>query len=435
MRVLIISENRCRENLVPWPIGAASVAAAAKRAGHEVATLDLMFADDPQREVERAIGATEPECVAISVRNIDNQDMTDTVFYVDSTRELIDAVMAATDAPVVLGGSGFGIFPLECLEYTGARIGIAGDGESAFVDVLEVLERVGAGGLAQSGIPGLALIDGDRRIFNPCEFSGFGEEAPPDRGSFDLRNYNWKPGAGPPFVANIQSRRGCDMRCIYCTTPCIEGPSLRCRDPRDVADELESLELEHHQEIVVFADANFNNPPEYARELCARIIEKDLSIRWTAIVNPMNFVPDLYALMKKAGCAGVSLGNESMCDGVLDSLGKGFTALDVKRNFEALRAQGFRVFCFLMFGGPGEDRASVEESVRLMDELAPDEVRVSGGIRIFPGCELERIAAREGQIEPGRNLLRPAFYCSEETRDWLHEYLVGICAERPSWNM
>ena len=51
MRVLLISENRCRENLVPYPLGTAYIAAAAGDAGHEVMGIDLMFSLDPISEV------------------------------------------------------------------------------------------------------------------------------------------------------------------------------------------------------------------------------------------------------------------------------------------------------------------------------------------------------------------------------------------------
>jgi hypothetical protein len=74
MRVLLISENRCRENLVPYPLGTAYVAAAARDAGHEVMGIDLMFALDPVSEVRDSVRRFRPDCIGLSVRNIDNQD-------------------------------------------------------------------------------------------------------------------------------------------------------------------------------------------------------------------------------------------------------------------------------------------------------------------------------------------------------------------------
>ena len=92
MRVLLISENRCRDNLVPWPIGVACMASAARSAGHQVAGLDLMFSEDPAADVARAIEEFSPQCVGLSVRNIDNQDMRDNEFFMQAVRDIVRLV-------------------------------------------------------------------------------------------------------------------------------------------------------------------------------------------------------------------------------------------------------------------------------------------------------------------------------------------------------
>ena len=120
---------------------------------------------------------------------------------------------------------------------------------------------------------------------------------------------------------------------------------------------------------------------------------------------------------------------------MLASLKKDFTASDVRRNFAAAREAGIKVNCFLMLGGPGETRGSVAESVALMDELGPDSVLVSVGVRIFPGCELERIASERGYITEGQDLLEPAFYLERECASWLYEKMVEVCATRPGWSL
>lgn len=430
MKVLLISENRCRDNLVPWPIGAACIAAAAEAAGHNVKGLDLMFSRDASADVAAAVRSFQPDVVGISLRNIDNQDMHANEFFLPGVKQVVDAVTSETVAPVVLGGAGFTIFPLECLSYLGQEMGIVGEGEEAFVQLLDVLEAAGD----PSGVGGLAILrDGTRRI-NPVERPvDFRRAPPPDRRAFSVSSYDWVPGKGPPFVANIQSRRGCPLRCIYCSSPLVEGRVVRCREAMQVADELEALEKEHGLSTVIFADSHFNFPGEYARELCSLIIEKQLSIRWSCGINPLYYDEALFPMMREAGCFAVSLGNESGSDEMLAALRKDFTSSDVRKNVIAAKEQGFQVSCFLLLGGPGETCESVEESIALMDELEPEAVRVTVGIRIFPGCELERIAAEEGVVSPGQNLLQPAFYLEKAVAPWLYEMMSEACASRPGW--
>jgi hypothetical protein len=60
--------------------------------------------------------------------------------------------------------------------------------------------------------------------------------------------------------------------------------------------------------------------------------------------------------------------------------------------------------CFLLLDGPGETRASVEESVALLEHYQPHLVNLKAGIRIHPGLPLHKIALQEGVVAAGDNL-------------------------------
>jgi radical SAM superfamily enzyme YgiQ (UPF0313 family) len=429
LKVLLISENRCKDNLIPYPLGVASVAAAAKGAGHEVAGLDLMFSDDPAGDTARAVRDFDPGCIGLSVRNIDNQDKHAGEFYLPPVKGVVSAIQSETQAPIVLGGAGFTIFPLECLEYLGLEVGIVGEGEDSFVRLLQLMET---GGDFHT-LPGLAILNGeDGGVNPPGPPPDLGLLPPPDRDIFDVDLYNWSPGSGPPYTANLQSRRGCHMRCIYCSNPLLEGRSLRMRDPSTVADELRSLD-DRGIRLAIFTDSLFNHPADYASRLCAEIEDRKLSVRWTASVNPAFNHPGLFDEMRRAGCTTLSLGNESGSEDMLAALRKGFSKDDVVGTVKAARAAGLDFYCFLLMGGPGETKATVEESISLVDELEPRSVTVTVGIRIYPGCELKEIAVREGMISSDQNLLYPAFYLAPEVEPWLYGYMKEACDQRPGW--
>ena len=432
MRVLLISENRCRENLIPFPLGIACIAAAARQAGHEVSCLDLMFSDDPITDTVERIRSFKPDCVGLSLRNIDNQDKHANQFYVPAAKEISDAVKSETSAPIVLGGAGFTIFPLECLEYMGLEMGIVGEGERAFVGLLE---RSGAGATIED-VPGLALRrDGTGSVNPPGPHAWPGLFPPPERVLFDVTRYDWAPGKDPAYVTNLQSRRGCHMRCIYCSSPTVEGRTMRVRDPVSVADELTSLQRDYGVKTAIFVDSLFNYPSDYTRELCREIAARKLSLRWLANLNPLYCDLETMGLMREAGCIGMSIGNESGSEDILVSLKKGFTREEVIKSVSDAKGLGFRINCFLLLGGPGENEETVKESVELMLELAPDMLEVTVGIRIYPDCELYDIALQEQVIEPGQNLLYPTFYISPETEPWLHDYMRELCDAHDGWNL
>ncbi len=430
MRVLLISENRSRENLIPFPLGIACVAAAARQAGHDVSCLDLMFSQEPTADAVERIRAFEPECIGLSIRNIDDQDKYAGEFFLPAAREVVHAIKSETGAPIVLGGAGFTIFPLECLDYMDLETGIVGEGEQPFVELLQRLEA----GEGIDDLPALALrSDGTRTLNPPGPHTWPGNFPPPDRDLFDVTRYDWKPGKNQPFVANLQSRRGCHMSCIYCSSPAVEGRVMRTREPGAVADELASLESDYGIGIAAFVDSLFNYPAEYTRELCREITSRKLSLRWLSNLNPLYCDLETMELMRKAGCVGMSIGNESGSEDILESLKKGFSKEDVIEAVTKAKDLGFRINCFLLLGGPGENEETVKESVDLMLDLGPDMVSVTVGIRIYPHCELYDIALREGFIAPDQNLLFPAFYQSPETEPWLHPYMREICDTHEGW--
>lgn len=431
MKVLLISENRVEENLVPYPLGISYVAAAVRAAGHKVMGLDLMFRDDSEAAVCAAICDFGPDLVGISIRNIDNQEMYSSVFFLPQAKKIIDLVRSETKVPVVAGGAGFNIFPVECLDYLGLELGVVGEGERVFVGLLDCLER----GEDPAKIPGVCIFREGKAIINrkrhPLDF----ESVPfPDRETFDVSPYKFTPGRVPNFVANIQARRGCYMHCIYCTNPTIEGSELRLREPTSVVDELTSLR-ERGIKTVHFVDSLFNLPEEYTERLCREMVARDLGMNWLCSYSPLNPDRRLLELMRKAGCFAISVGNESGSDAILLSLRKDFAKEHVEKTILGAKSAGLKVNCFLLLGGPGETRETVVESVEFLTKLEPDSVRITVGLRIYPGCELADVAIARGMISRGQNLLSPTFYLEPEVEPWLYGFMVDVARERNGWHI
>jgi len=90
---------------------------------------------------------------------------------------------------------------------------------------------------------------------------------------------------------------------------------------------------------------------------------------------------------------------------------------------------------FLLLGGPGESKGSVEESFTFVDSLNLDAVKVTIGIRIYPGTALAKQAVSEGVIAAEDDLLYPKFYLAPEIKGWLQEIVNDRMKDRPHWMM
>ncbi|MCX5895831.1 MAG: radical SAM protein, partial [Proteobacteria bacterium] len=184
-----------------------------------------------------------------------------------------------------------------------------------------------------------------------------------------------------------------------------------------------------------FTDNTFNIPGSYALQLCRRLMERKLEISWTCIVYPGNFDETLVRAMAQAGCREVSLGFESGCERILRIMNKHFTLKDVRRASELLAHHKIRQMGFLLLGGPGETRESVEESLAFADSLPLDALKISAGIRIYPYTALAQTAVAEGVICADDDLLTPKFYMAAGLEEWLRETVKNWMSTRPHWIM
>lgn len=427
MKVLLISANTERINILPLPLGLICVAVAARNAGHDVKLLDLMAAADSGTAFERVreiIRSFGPEIIGVSVRNIDNQDMAHPVFFLDPVKALVAECRAHTLAPIVLGGAGFSIFPQSSLNYLGADIGVRGEGEAAFVSLLEALERR----RSLSEIPGLY-------------FKG-SSPAPPAQYAKDLDEFPLSdPGIASQCAANkedvwmpFQSRRGCPIKCSYCSTPNIEGCTIRKRSPQAVAGSL-AAHAEAGFRKFYFVDNTFNLPLSYAREICRAILSAGLKMEWRCILHPCGIDREFAGLLARAGCIEAGLGFESGSPEVLRRMNKRFSPGDVIETSELLRAEGIRRMGFLLLGGPGETRDTVEESLAFADKLKMDAMKITIGIRIYPETGLAQTAVAAGLISPDDDLLFPKFYMVPGLEEWLRKTMREWMGDRPEWTI
>jgi radical SAM superfamily enzyme YgiQ (UPF0313 family) len=423
MKVLLISANTEQINIPTLPLGLACVAASTRKAGHEVTYLDLMAKKDTRGVINKTMEASRPDVVGISVRNIDDQDMANPEFLLEPIKEVVGTCRSLSAAPIVVGGAGYSIYPQSALEYLGADMGIQGEGEEAFPLLLHSME----GGRDLTSIPGLHLpgsgLQSERAFIRNLDGFPFPED------------HLWSSSLiteDAEFWLPFQTRRGCSLGCSYCSTPTIEGKVLRKRTPALVVEEIARQVMQGFRRFY-FVDNTFNLPPSYARELCQLLLQKGVDINWRCILYPWKIDEDLVKLMAGAGCEEVALGFESCCEPVLQALNKQFNPREVRRISRILADYGVHRMGFLLLGGPGETRESVETSLAFADSLNLEMVRVTTGIRIYPHTALARIAVEDGFISPEDDLLRPRFYLAKGLEEWLPETVTSWVAARPNW--
>ncbi|RLB50374.1 MAG: hypothetical protein DRI90_23795 [Deltaproteobacteria bacterium] len=376
MKIAFVSANREKLPDPVVPIGLLYVMAATPDQ-HDKVLLDLCFHEDPLAELSAQLADHAPDLVAIGMRNIQNSDYTGVTNNLSYYRQIIATVRKHSAATVVLGGGGFSVMPQELMETLRPDFGIAGEGEEAFPELLAALasiEHHSPGSSPKGCTPALSAIgnlhyfDGERLVTNPRvnPFRDLDTLARPDRSVSDER-YIRETG-----IQSVQTKRGCALRCTYCTYPIIEGRTVRLRDPETVVDEMIQLAKANAAVDHFFiVDSVFNIPPDHAKTICRVMIREGFSVPWTCYANPLGFDAELAGLMRSAGCVGMEIGTDSGCDEILDRLQKGFDTKRVREVHQLCTDAGLHDCHTFLLGTPGETLEQVERTLEFIIDLAP----------------------------------------------------------------
>jgi radical SAM superfamily enzyme YgiQ (UPF0313 family) len=420
-KVLLVSVNRCERPYPVFPLGLAYLDAALQAAGYQTRWRDCQSEPQSLRDLTSSF---RPDFVAISLRNIDDVVITRRETYFDPLAALTEEARRAWGVPVVLGGSGFSIFPQALLEMSGADFGIQGEGEVSLPGLLEAL----ANGADYSRIPGLVYRQDGRLRANPTEHLAL-DTLPPALRPSSLLEYYLRETS----MMNVQTQRGCSCHCEYCTYPLIEGSRFRRQPAEAVAEEWAELGRRGAKYLVV-VDSIFNSSPEHVQQVCEALLRRGVRLRWMCFLRPAGLTAELARLMARAGLAHVEFGTDSLSDAVLAAYGKRFTVDDVCRSHELMHQANIDCCHFLICGGPGETRDTLAEGFRRSLQLKDAAILALVGMRVYPGTRLHAQLRRVGPMPSDAELLQPYYHLSPAlTETEVFRQLQEFSRQSPSW--
>ncbi len=402
-KVLLINTNTVTAPYPIPPIGLCSVA-------HAVANeYEVRVFDGLQGDVAALVAATEdfrPDYVGLSIRNIDNVTMERPQYYLDAIRaQVVEPIRSCTGAPMILGGAGFTILAPEVMEALGADFGVAGEGEAAFPALLRALDA----GADATSIPRVVSGRGRGAAAGAIALDPDALPFPRLDSWIDFTPYRSK-GA-----YSLQMKRGCDRECVYCTYPAIEGGRYRVRSVMRIVDELQETRDRIGDVMFEFVDSTLNAPAGLLEDVCREIVRRGLQVRLRSMgINPMGVTGETLDLMKAAGFVQIDCTPDAASPRTLQGMRKGFTLDALRQTAALIRAHDMPTMWFFVFGGPGENEETIQETFDFIDAcIAPvDLVHVAQGLRIYPNTRLHAIAVEQGVIPCDQPMLNPCFYAS-----------------------
>ncbi len=409
MKVLLISANTLTDPYPVYPLGLDYVAKSIEKK-HDVRVIDMNYKDHAN-SLGNIIGNFQPDLIGISIRNIDNTDKVYSTGYIRYYRDFIKTIRSFTDSNIVVGGAGFTIFPEELMSHLEVDYGVIGEGERLIL-LIDALEKQ----KDTSNIPGIITPSQKQQYPEPWDKS-FQRHF--EKKSFTDFYLN-KGG-----MLNLQTKRGCCFRCIYCTYPSIEGSSLRLIEPDEVAEEAWRLQNAGAKYIFI-TDSVFNTHASHSLAVAQAIQKKGITIPWGAYFAPLKPPKNYYQKLAEAGLKHVEFGTESLSAYQLKMYCKPFQLDHVFEAHEEALAADVHVAHYFILGGPGESMETINETFSNAEQLKKTVLFFFCGMRIYPNTALYDIAIDEGIINQSESLLEPVFYLSKSlSEDWIITYANG----------
>ncbi|MBI4645768.1 MAG: radical SAM protein [Bacteroidia bacterium] len=415
---------------MPYPVPPLGICLLAQTIKHkyQVKVYDSLF--DEGKNLISLIRSFNPDYIGLTIRNIDNMIIDSTDYYItDIINLFIKPIRQNSSAKLIIGGSGFSIFPFELFALFNADYGFIGETDENLLLLLDCLEN----NKPIENIEGLITKSSERgklkrrsnagEIFN-LHFSEIDKH-------IDFNPYKSRG------VYSIQTKRGCRHKCIYCTYPLIEGGICKIRTPESIAEEIE--QAYHRQGFITFefVDSIFNDPPGHAEAICRALIKKNIKIRIRTMgINPQHCSTEMFKLMLKAGFTQIDCSPDSASPAMINNLKKNFTVQNLYNTARLIKEYNIPAMWFFIFGGPGETETTINESLDFIDKYisTDDMVHITTGLRIYPGTDLHCLSINDGIIKNNTNLLMPpVFYISKQlNKEKISHILKTIALTRPN---
>jgi len=181
-------------------------------------------------------------------------------------------------------------------------------------------------------------------------------------------------------------------------------------------------------------DSVFNSSRAHVLETCEAILRRGVRIQWGCFLRPQGLTAEQMKIMARAGLTHIEFGSDSFSDRVLESYQKKLRFEDIRDAASLAAAEKVDQCHFLILGGPGETKETIEETLVNSRQLPGVVVLPVIGMRVYPGTMLHARAVAEGLLREASDLLDPYHYIAPGlTEEFISSRLVEFVKTDPNW--
>lgn len=381
-----VSSLRVQYQLV-FPFGLGYIAAYAEKYGHEIEVWDIYGKQLNFNEVIKKVKETDfSNYDIIGITGIVNQYL-----YI---KEFTEILKEYNNLRIVLGGPLSSYSWNLILKHTNVDICVIGEGEQTFLELLNDKNLSLIDGIAFKK-NGKIKLNKEREQIKNLDEIGF-----PAFHLFDMDLYLRRSGmmdiVRPYYkrkrVMSLISSRGCPYNCKFCSKS-VKGIRMKSLD--FLFKEIDYYKRELKVDAIHFVDELLLLNKKRFLEFCNRI--KGFEIYWDC-QGRINLVDkEILNAMKVSNGILIGFGIESGSQKILNAMNKRIKTSDIKNVLLNCVKINLPVKIQLIFGYPGENRKTLNDTILLFKES-----RIPGRrfavITPLPGAPLYEEAKRDGFI-------------------------------------
>jgi radical SAM superfamily enzyme YgiQ (UPF0313 family) len=431
------------------PLGLAYVAAALRKAGHDVSVLDAVGEAPDQvtpglRPQISALGLRPEQIVERLDRSADAFAVTNMwSFSWPVVRDIIRSIkQACPDKPIVCGGEHFTGLPEYSMEQSPIDYIVLGEGEEGATELFAAIQN-GAGPENFAGIAGIWYRDADgkpTKSLQARERKKNVDELPwPAWDLFDVKAYDERrlvTGIHFGMTVPIMATRGCPYQCTYCSSANMWTTRWYARDPKDVCDEIEHWHETYGANNFPFHDLTAIIKKDwilsFCKEMYSRPFHRDIIWQLPSGTRVEVIDDEVAAWLAKTNGKSLNYAPESGSAETRKRVKKMMKEESLIRAVKAAAKHRLNVAAFFIAGFPEDTTADLKQTVRLARRLAWYGITdmAFGFFFPIPNTELYEQLKKEGRIELNDDFLLTPIFANEAKVSEVNNYSYHLTAKQ-----
>ena len=309
---------------------------------------------------------------------------------------------------IVLGGPEVRNHAKEFLLH-GADVLVIGEGEETMLQLVKSYSSV-ENDISQ--VKGIAFITGNKEIIIKEDqglLKSIDELPFPNRKKIDLQKYfnAWKTAHGSSTLS-LSTMRGCPYTCKWCSRA-VYGGTYRRRSAKLVVDEIVALQSQYSFDNIWFVDNVFTISHKWLKEFADEIELRNVKVKYEIITRADRMNEEVIDLLVKSGCFRVWIGAESGSQNIIDAMDRRVDVIQVCEMIKLARKKGLEAGTFIMLGYPGETQNDIKETIRHLNDSAPDYFTITlaypiKGTPLYAETESKFIDPQDWEISTDRDI-------------------------------